>query len=216
MFFGKRFSGYHKGSLSGLDILVLSMIRNNKDLTGYDIIQKINRKFRGLWRGSAGTIYPLLSRLAEQGYVDITEITENNRQKKIYEITEKGIEELKKVLSNNLVPNWNTLEEFVRTIAKGMPRAEKILEGMFCCFPFYGHKHEEHIDRSDTSMYNIKRIEGTIKELEHSKKIFEHRLDKINKDIVEYINILKEIKEKRKNAKPIEILDDDEYDNYVI
>ena len=28
MFFGKKFSGYHKKSLSGLDILVLSIITN--------------------------------------------------------------------------------------------------------------------------------------------------------------------------------------------
>lgn len=216
MFFGKRFSGYHKGSLSGLDILVLSIIRNNDGITGYDIIQKINRKFRGLWRGSAGTIYPLLSRLAEQSYVEITEITENNRQKKIYQITGKGIEELKKLLSNNLIQSWTTLEDFVRTIAKGVPSIEKVVEGMFCCFPFHGHNHEEHIDRSDISMYNIEHIEGIINQLKHRKKIFEDRLDKINKDIDEYNSTLKDIKEKRKNAKPIEILDDDKYDNYII
>ena len=63
IFFGKRFSGYHGSSISGLEILVLSLVKNNPDITGYDIIQEVNNKFKPIWKASAGTIYPLLDRL---------------------------------------------------------------------------------------------------------------------------------------------------------
>ncbi len=72
MFFGKRFRGYQTDTLSGLDILVLNIIKAHSGITGYEITQIINKRFRGLWRGSAGTIYPLLNKLAEIGFVRIS------------------------------------------------------------------------------------------------------------------------------------------------
>jgi DNA-binding PadR family transcriptional regulator len=71
MFFGKRFASYHADSLSGIEILVLSIIKNHNGTTGYDIIQKIKEKFGGMWHASAGTIYPLLSRLADKILIKI-------------------------------------------------------------------------------------------------------------------------------------------------
>ena len=76
MFFGKRFSSYHSDSSSGIEILVLSIIKNHDGTTGYDIIQMIKVKFGGMWHSSAGTIYPLLNRLSEKNFVKIQEITD--------------------------------------------------------------------------------------------------------------------------------------------
>ena len=53
MFFGKRFHGHHKSDLSGLEILVLSIIKNKNTISGYDISQTINNNFRGMWKASA-------------------------------------------------------------------------------------------------------------------------------------------------------------------
>ena len=125
MFFGKRFSGYHGGHLSGLDILVLSIIKNTENITGYDIIQEINKNFKGLWSASAGTIYPLLNRLSGKRTVSIEEITENNRKKKIYTITETGIEELKDVLENKLQPSIDTLGGFILTTLQKIPETNE-------------------------------------------------------------------------------------------
>ena len=84
MFFGRRFTGYHRGALSGLDILVLSIIKNKGKISGYAIIQKLNKQFRGMGSTSAGTIYPLLSRLEKKGLV----------KKRVYFITDKGVDKL--------------------------------------------------------------------------------------------------------------------------
>jgi len=107
MFFGKRFSGHQSGSLSGLDILVLSIIENFDGISGYALIRKINEKFKDLWRASPGTIYPLLNRLTMKGYINIEAIIRNNRQLKLYRITESGKKGLKEILKNNLETIWN-------------------------------------------------------------------------------------------------------------
>ncbi|GAH71584.1 unnamed protein product, partial [marine sediment metagenome] len=87
MFFGKRFSGYRGEAFSGLDLLVLSIIRSHEGISGYKISQVINRKFKPMWRASPGTIYPLLNRLNDKGFVETEEfIDKNNRKKKIYRI----------------------------------------------------------------------------------------------------------------------------------
>ncbi|MFX1257103.1 MAG: PadR family transcriptional regulator [Promethearchaeota archaeon] len=216
MFFGKRFSGYHRFSLSGLDILVLSIIKNNDGISGYEIIQKINKKFKDLWKASAGTIYPLLNRLAEKKYVKTEKIIENNRQKKIYKITEIGNQGLKKVLENNLQPSINTLGDYIKTIFKASILSEETIEKMMCCFPFPDFPFEEEINLSDLSSKNIERLKRIIQHLKRGKLRLEKRINKINEKIEKYTEFLKEIEIKRyKNAKPIEIVDnDEEFDNF--
>lgn len=213
MFFGKRFSGYHGGHSSGLDILVLSMIKNNDGISGYEIIQKINRKFKNVWRASSGTIYPLLNRLAKQQFVDIEEKTENNRLKKIYRITKRGIEGLKKVLENNLQPNIDTLGDYIQTVLKAIP-SKKHFEQMFGCFPYTFPEYsklDKKIDKSDYSPRNIERIESIIQELEEKKIYFTDRIHKLDKSLEDYKKNLEKLKkEKEKHTKIIPIIDDDE------
>ncbi len=213
MFFGKRFSGYHGGHSSGLDILVLSMIKNNDGISGYEIIQKINRKFKNVWRASSGTIYPLLNRLAEQQFVDIEEKTENNRLKKIYRITKRGIEGLKKVLENNLQPNIDTLGDYIQTILKAIP-SKKHFEQMFSCFPYTFPefpRHAKKIDESDYTSDNIERIQSIVQELEEKKKHFTDRINMLDERLEKYKSILEKLKnEREKHTRVIPIIDDDE------
>lgn len=211
MFFGKRFSGYHKKSLSGLEILVLSIITNRNGITGYELIQDINEKFKDLWQASAGTIYPLLSRLSSKFLVEMKEIIdENNRQKKVYRITEKGKEELKRVLENNLELSITTLGDYIRTIIKASMPSEETMEKMMGCFPFSEFPFEQEIDVKDYSLRNIERLERIITHLKHGKTRLETRIKGLDKKIEEYTNILERIRAERdKNARVIEIVDDD-------
>ena len=214
MFFGKRFSGYGSGGLSGLDILVLSIIKNSDGISGYDIIQKINQKFGGLWKASAGTIYPLLSRLVESAFVNMEEVLESSRQKKIYRITEKGSEILGSILKENLEPSINSLGDYIRTVydaAKAKIPNEEFFDHIFSCFPFRTHELKEEINESDYSMENIYRIERIIDDLKRDKKTMERRQQLIEDRINYFTSILEKIKaERTKNAKTIEIIDDDE------
>ena len=212
MFFCKRFSGYQTDTLSGLDILVLNIIKSHSGITGYEITQIINRRFRGLWRGSAGTIYPLLNKLAEIGFVRISEIIDGNRPKKKYDITKKGETELKNVLNDNILPSMHSLMDYIFTIVNDFPGIRRNVETMFCSFPY--HKSVEHpeINEKDLSLQNQHLIENSIKKLEHSKNKLTERFKMIDKRILKFKTILEEIKKEREEkAKIIEVLDDDMY-----
>ena len=196
MFFGKRFHGHTRGDLSGLDILVLSIIRNKEGISGYDIGQVINRQFRGMWKASPGTIYPLLSRLAEKGYVTIKEITENNRLKKLYSITPTGREKLKSVLDNNLSNSINTLFEYVNTIIKGFSNMPDIND-CFCSWPSPGGIGKEGFDETDYSKENFKRVRSQITHLKNKKQKHQEIIESINAKLEQYNGLLKTLEEGR-------------------
>ncbi|MFX0041728.1 MAG: PadR family transcriptional regulator [Candidatus Hodarchaeota archaeon] len=190
-------------------------MKGSPGISGYDIIQKINRNFRGLWRGSAGTIYPLLNKLATHEFVNIEETTDTARLKKIYYITEKGITELNHALKNNFRISINSLGDFLQTIIKAIPRFEENVSNAFCCFPFHDFPTDEKIDEEDFSKANIARIKSIVNRLEVSKEKLEKRLERINNTLESYNSLLKKIKAERKMRKqPLEIYDDD--DDYVI
>ena len=203
------FSTYRKGARTGLEILVLKIIQNNAGITGYDIIQKITSKPRGLWRGTAGSIYPLLKNLAAKGLVRIEENADNKRGKKEYYITEKGSIALKEALSNNIYPSMRSFMDSIFTLIGDIPRVKKNVETMFCSFPH--HQHLE-IDESDLSLQNQQHIRNVIKRLESSKVDLNHRIKTMEDQIIRYKDILENIEKKRKEkSKPIEIYDDDIY-----
>ena len=216
MFFGKRFSGYRGGPFSGLDILVLSIIRNRNNISGYEIIQEINKKFNPMWRASPGTIYPLLSRLNEKGFVETEEfIDDNNRQKKIYRITVQGEEKLKEVLKNNFEPSMNTLGDYIRTVVNAWLPHEKGIKGVMSCFPFHCAPTQIEINQEDFSLTNINRVERIVNDLKFSRERISLRLEEIEKEIEKYEEILKGLKLKRDaNTKTIPIVGDDEFENF--
>jgi DNA-binding PadR family transcriptional regulator len=216
MFFGKRFSGHHGEPFSGLDILVLSIIRNRDGISGYEITQEINEKFKPLWRASPGTIYPLLNRLDEKGFAISEEfIDENNRHKKVYRITIQGVEGLKEVLKDNFETSMNTLGDYIRTVVNAWLPQEKGIRGVMSCFPYHCKPLQRDINQEDFSLKNFNRIERIINDLKFSKERIEARLQEINKEILEYENILKNLKTKREeNTKSIPIVDDDEYERF--
>lgn len=216
MFFGKRFSGHHGDPFSGLDILVLSIIKNYDGISGYAIIPVINEKFKDLWRVSPGTIYPLLNRLNKNDFVSVEDVSDiNNRKKKLYRITKNGKERLKEVLRDNFELSINTLGDFVRTIVKTwIPNEERINNAMLC-FPFDCMTHHPKMDKTDYSLPNIERLTRKIKELEFSKLKLSGRLNEIARRIANHKTLLTELKMKReKNMKIIEIVDDEEYENF--
>jgi len=216
LFFGKRFSGYHGGPFSGLDILVLSIIKNYEStgISGYDIILEINDKFKPMWRASPGTIYPLLGRLEERGFVEAEEIVdENNRQKKMYKITNTGKERLEEVLKNNLESSMNTLGDYIRTVVQTWLPDEKKINRVMSCFPFHCSSHRREIDKEDYSLENINRLERILKELKFSKQRLMHRLEEIEREIKSFQKVLDNLKNERDQmAKTIPIVGDDEYE----
>ncbi|RLG40709.1 MAG: hypothetical protein DRO01_03740 [Thermoproteota archaeon] len=70
-----------------LRIVILRMLMEKGELTGYDIIKEIERK-TGYWRPSPGTVYPLLRDLESRGIVARRE----EGRRKVYYLTPGGRE----------------------------------------------------------------------------------------------------------------------------
>ena len=215
MFFGKRFLGYHGQTLSGLDILVLSIIKNKSDekgISGYTLIKEINSTFGDMWKVSAGTIYPLLERLNTKGFVEIEEIIERNRNLKYYKVSEDGKEKLKILLNDKLEGNFFKVLDYVRTVISGIPTTftEKF-EDMCSCFPSHHGPSscgisEDHQQR-DVTKLNLTQIKTKIVQLENVKKRLNSNIKNIDTKIIRLKERQTEIE---KSMKHIEISDDEE------
>ncbi len=215
MFFGKRFSGHEGGIFSGLDILVLSIIENYDGISGYDLARSINKKFNKLWHASPGTIYPLLNRLAKGGFIEMEVLLKSNRNIKLYRITESGQKKLREVLKSNLEPSIDTLGEYLRTIVQTWIPNEDRIHSMMSCFPYNREHSHRSIDTDDYSITNIERVKRILGELNFSKSRITKRMDHINKRISHLEVLLSDLQNKReKNTKTIEIVDDDDYNDF--
>jgi DNA-binding PadR family transcriptional regulator len=59
---------------------------------GYEVMKNLGEEFGGLYRPSAGSIYPTIQELEDDGYV----IGEEKEGKKVYSITPKGMDLMKR------------------------------------------------------------------------------------------------------------------------
>ena len=89
------FESYFKRATSPL--AVLSLLKNQTMMYGYQISQSIHHQSNGRFR--IAVLYPILYRLEEQGYIRVekTEVI-NNRARNYYAITEDGSKYLAKSL----------------------------------------------------------------------------------------------------------------------
>jgi len=74
-----------------MDLLILSHLKDNSPMSGYDVIKYLHRKFHIL--PSSGKVYSLLYSLERQRLV---RGTENNR-KRVYKLTQQGEEFLREI-----------------------------------------------------------------------------------------------------------------------
>lgn len=74
--------------MKGLLDLVILQFLNSKPMHGYQIISSIRKNF-GVYFGPS-TIYPLLSSLEGKGYIKSQWDLNNERPRKVYELTNEG------------------------------------------------------------------------------------------------------------------------------
>jgi len=79
----------HRGSFRAgrgmIEPAILSVLLN-KPMHGYEIISTLEENSHGMWRPSAGSIYPTLQLLEEKGLLSSQEID----GKKVYTLTDEG------------------------------------------------------------------------------------------------------------------------------
>ncbi|MBI2008796.1 PadR family transcriptional regulator [Candidatus Saccharibacteria bacterium] len=77
--------GWYRAKRGDIGSIILSLLQD-KPMHGYEIISKLEEKSHGMWRPSAGSVYPTLQLLEEQDLVT----SEEKNGKKVYSLTNKG------------------------------------------------------------------------------------------------------------------------------
>ena len=81
---GRRFFGQGEVRLALLSLL------GEEPAHGYELMKRLEERSGGMYRASAGTVYPVLQQLEDEGLVEIREA----EGKKVYHLTTVGREEL--------------------------------------------------------------------------------------------------------------------------
>jgi DNA-binding PadR family transcriptional regulator len=81
---GRRF--FRQGEVR----LALLSLLQDEPAHGYELMKRLEERSGGMYRASAGTVYPVLQQLEDEGLVKIQE----DADKKVYHLTDTGREEL--------------------------------------------------------------------------------------------------------------------------
>jgi len=87
-----------KRVLSELEGVCLGLVRKHEPCTAYLVRQELKAAPSSHWQASAGSVYPLLTRLEDEGLVVTTSDKADGRGRKLLRITRQGRASLKKWL----------------------------------------------------------------------------------------------------------------------
>ena len=96
---GRGRPGVRRGEVRTLILGAL----DERPMHGYEVIQALEQKSRGMWRPSAGSIYPTLQLLSDEGLVSSEEVD----GRRTYSLTDEG----RKVLAENPAPTWDEADD---------------------------------------------------------------------------------------------------------
>ena len=88
------FAGGPRGRFFGFGevrLAILSLLQESPK-HGYQLIKELTDRSGGLYRASAGTVYPTLQQLEDEGLVQ----SENQEGRKVYRLTPDGVQELER------------------------------------------------------------------------------------------------------------------------
>ncbi len=84
------------------ELLVLHLLQK-EDLYGYQITHAFDEKSNGNYTMLEGSLYPILYKLTEQGYItDYTKLVGKRRTRRYYHIEDSGREYYKEILNDYL------------------------------------------------------------------------------------------------------------------
>ncbi len=80
-----------KNLLGGSTILMLLSLLEEKDYYGYEIIKELDLRSEGVFKFKEGTLYPVLHKMENMGYVkSYRKVGDNGKERKYYGITLEG------------------------------------------------------------------------------------------------------------------------------
>lgn len=101
-----------------VDLVVLSVL-TERDMYGYEIVKTVKAKSGGNYEIPLGTLYPVLYRFIENGYLSDRDEIVNKRLRKYYHLEEKG-----KEFYRELLTEYNKISQGVNTIIKAVNDSE--------------------------------------------------------------------------------------------
>jgi len=84
---GRRGLGFKVFDRGDLKYMILKLL-SKKPMHGYEVMRALEEESCGCYTASAGSVYPTLQMLEDQGYV----VCEEKEGKKVYSITDEGLE----------------------------------------------------------------------------------------------------------------------------
>ena len=100
-----------KDKLTPLEFTILETIYNNVQISGYDLMENLNRHFAKTWKARSGTIYPILSKLKHYGFLTSKSVKSPiGPMVTMYRVTDAG----KQILSAKVSKNFDEQLEFVK------------------------------------------------------------------------------------------------------
>ncbi len=107
--------GVDKSLLTGSTTMLLLKLLEDRDMYGYQMIEELAKKSDDTFTLKAGTLYPLLHSLEQQGMVtSYDENTDSSRVRKYYSITKKG-----RGLLADKKAEWKAFSSAVNQVLKG-------------------------------------------------------------------------------------------------
>ena len=104
-----------KQNMEHTRLLVLSLLSTG-DMYGYQMIAELEKKFDKTFSMKEGTLYPVLKKLENGGYVTSYEADANGRTRKYYRITKSGLKQLAEEKQS-----WEVYANGVNSVLSFMP-----------------------------------------------------------------------------------------------
>jgi DNA-binding PadR family transcriptional regulator len=86
--------------LTDLELTALANVWKKGGATAYQVMQEFARSTSAYYRGGAGSIYPIMARLARRGLIQPADATRGRRSAVQYRATPRGLAALRKWLSS--------------------------------------------------------------------------------------------------------------------
>jgi DNA-binding PadR family transcriptional regulator len=112
-------SNWLKETQKGYIRIATLILLSRKPHHGYELMKEIKVRTRGLWKPTAGGMYPILKDLQKSGYIQGEWDAKTRRRKRIYKITGSGRTVLKRALAkeNQLAGTMrNLFEEYMKSV----------------------------------------------------------------------------------------------------
>ena len=106
---------FDRGLVGGSTVLLVLSLLEGTDRYGYEIIRELESRSENAFRFKEGTLYPVLHKLENDGYVESYKAKgDRGRERKYYKITKKGIKQLSKEKEK-----WNMFSVSVNKVIGG-------------------------------------------------------------------------------------------------